>query len=365
MQPLRKSPKRDSSGSRSYILQGTIPNVLEWVHAFMDCHTSIQDRQLSMVQVKKTTAQEISTRRNVRIDFEGGHDWWKGELRFWENVCGMAVKLPSEGKGSNIFEAMRTYPSSILVFSGLRTVFGRYMVVGNSRIRRPSLSQNAISFFGPSGSYSDGARGWFEPEAYGRLQEMVIHLSAVAEYVLRGVRCAFRKCSRDESGKRFKFSTEERIEETQSNGRKVIQLLNVTELGALSEEDVCCSLAKSMDIAHSSVIDGAAIAGEKHGQKRSKSDERRRVRMVMLRRPLHEVLDLFVEKIAVVVKEFTTNDLDMNDFYIQMTKLLRKVEKIYIEIGVASFEDLSEQKLQSSSQEAQYTHRSLKRESGM
>ena len=135
---------------------------------------------------------------NIEI-IRGGGRRWKGSQLFWRNICILASKLPSDGQGDIIFDAMRRYPQSVLVFSGLQELFGRDKAIGSTKGASllPSGKGNAIARFDPRRHNRALASAWFEKSALTRLQETAVHMTAAAEYIFR---CAYQACY--ESGHR-------------------------------------------------------------------------------------------------------------------------------------------------------------------
>lgn len=50
---------------------------------------------------------------------------WRGNSRFWENLCAIAIKLPAAGRAECILEAMERYPSSRLLYNDVPLLFGK------------------------------------------------------------------------------------------------------------------------------------------------------------------------------------------------------------------------------------------------
>ena len=99
-------------------LKWAIPDVLRWARATLDrVKNSNADTQ------RRAVARAVAD-SNIEI-IRGDGRRWKGSQRFWRNICILASKLPSDGQGDIIFDAMRRYPQSFFVFSGLHELFGR------------------------------------------------------------------------------------------------------------------------------------------------------------------------------------------------------------------------------------------------
>lgn len=168
------------------VIQGTIPDVFCWAREKIDAEPESLEGKESLSGAR-SLARHVLGKQNVVIAMNE-IDYWKAESRLWENIYAFAVKLPGDGKENNILDAMSRYPSSILVYRGVKYFFGRKMVIAGRKTPRFSLTKNALAIFSPSGSEESLSKKWFESNTLSRMQKMVVHMCAVSEYVLR---CAY------------------------------------------------------------------------------------------------------------------------------------------------------------------------------
>ncbi|KAI0564857.1 hypothetical protein FGB62_22g129 [Gracilaria domingensis] len=279
-------------------------------------------------------ARMIYANYNFEINVAG--TLWKGDIRMWENVCAWSTRLPNGGRANCVLEAMRRYPCSGLVYYGLKTVFGKSMVIGRKRIPRIPLGKDAIALFSPFATSKKSLKEWFENSAHVRIQETVVHMCAVSEYILR---CSL--ISRQKEGPTTIFSMmEERIkQELDYRNRDIMRFRPWNILDELSDEDACICLRNAMWIGHSATLEGAKAARRNYARKKVHGKDRKKLKLWMLSRPLPEILDSVVRQLESVIKEQIGIDLDVDEFRLHMTRLLRKVETIYESVGLSELRE--------------------------
>ncbi|PXF39558.1 hypothetical protein BWQ96_10741 [Gracilariopsis chorda] len=339
---VRENAARKELQPRKIVLSESIPDVVRWVRERMDAeveeteeaHGLLRNQNTKSFYNARSFAQKIVKQYDVRI-LMNGSKYWKGETRMWENVCALSAKLPGEGRGRNIFDAMSRYPSSMIVYSGLKLLYGRNMVVGDRRVHRFSLPENAIALFSPGRSDGTIAKKWFEDNTLARMQELVIHMCAISEYILR---CAYQAkeasaCAGDEASCFLSF-VESRIKVDQDcKNRKVLRFDSWDPMAELSSDCLASCLEKSLGVAHGAVIDGTKKACRKYGRKEGNGRSRVKIQLWMLKRPLPDVMDALINRLETVLRDILGDTIDFDMFRVYAMRHLRSVDSIFTEVG--------------------------------
>ena len=299
------------SDAEPVVLASTIPEVLGSARGLLDiemrlsengkdrsgaelgCANSPQDLLPSTKRAVLQVSERIKNNPNVYINCERWNKPRRGHHRLWDNIVLFAAKLPSHGRASNIFEAMRRYPSSILVYDGVHVLFGKSRRIGSTKIDALRGSLKAFSEFGPFG-VSRYARGkWYEPDAHGRMQEAIVHVIAVTEYVMR---VAYRACDSNgvHKGSSGTFLDQLRSDIVIRNvaGNTVFELKSLAKSEEISAGKMQDCLQRSVVIANKSIQDGAGIAGRKYGKKRKAGEERQKIPLWALKNMIPEIREL-------------------------------------------------------------------------
>ncbi|KAI0558656.1 hypothetical protein FGB62_195g08 [Gracilaria domingensis] len=340
------------SVSRDVVLKNSIPDVLRWVREQMDaedrssgkrimqCTTHSASQTPSRTCSARAVARQIRAKNNVRI-LLNSCDYWKGETRMWENVCALCAKLPSKGNGNNIFDAMSRYPSSLLVYHGLKSIYGRNVVIAGKKIPRITVRENALNLFSPTASEETISKKWFEPNSLTRMQEVFMHMCAISEYILRCAYICKQARTREGNPDCELFSLlETRIKEDRDyRGRKVLRFEQCLAPDELCVDFLSLCVQDSTYSAHTAVTQGAKEAVRKYGRKEGNGKERGRIQLWMLKRPLPEVLDALIQRIEEVVSRVLGNELDVEELRFRTMRLMQKVEKIYEDVGNVCFND--------------------------
>ncbi|KAI0556772.1 hypothetical protein FGB62_380g00 [Gracilaria domingensis] len=206
-------------------------------------------------------------------------------------------------------------------------------------MQRVPLRRDAVAMFSPSTNSRKSVKEWFEDDTHVKMQEVVFHMSAMSEYILR---CAFiSKQRRDPSI--LPFLIEERIQLHQDhNNREVVSFHPCDILTELSDENASICLEEALFIAHAAVLQGAKAECKRYGRKRGYGRQRKKINMSMLRQPLTEIMDRVVKGLETSVEDVVGIPLEFDIFHLQASRALRKVMRIYEIILGSHQEDLVE-----------------------
>ncbi|KAI0559757.1 hypothetical protein FGB62_138g028 [Gracilaria domingensis] len=316
------------------ILQGTIPSMLEWTRKKMDEHspnTNSTKHKEQHHSSKQLRGNAIARRLHAEyeIGVMTGRIISKADIRLLQNVCSLAARLPSGGAADVVLEAMKRYPSSALVYWGLKNVFGKQMMIGNEKIQRITLSKNAVAVFSSSIKSCKALKEWFEDDTHAKMQETVFHMLAISEYILR---CAFISKQRDDRAA-FPSLIEERIQlERDGNGREVLSFQPWNILAELSDKDASICLEQALCIAHKAVLEGAAVAQKRYGRNKSPGKARKKINLLMLQQPLKEIMDRVIKGLESSAEEVVSITFETDFFHFQASRALRKMVTVYEDI---------------------------------
>lgn len=132
-------------------------------------------------------------------------------------------------------------------------------------------------------------------------------------------------------------------------------------LDEISEDEAVSCLRQSIRDAHGAVVIGSGIAERKYGTKKRGSVARQKVPLGRLGRILPEIMDALVVNLTnsltkVVCHTGPDRDLDVADFELRMTRVLRKVDKLYTQLGTIFYREvLSTEESEVGPQDAVYT----------
>lgn len=340
VEKVTRIPEQDSSSNLegsdelglrcTRVVNGTIPDILRWtIH-------QLQESSVSYGKLTLPASPAIATGCSVTF--------WNGGKRFWDNVSRFASMLPIPGRFENILYAMERYPSSVLVHTGFRPLFDKYRKLGATPICRLLPSPNAFSEFCSSKNNST-AKDWYEDDCHTRLQEIAVHLTAVAEYVLR---CAYISLRYSDINDAFMNLVTTRIALIGTDDDPHFVLKSSKGLlWDLSEEEAYTCLRLAMRSAHDAVLCGSAISGRKHGKKRQSSVGRQRVKLKQLHAIPTEVVNLLIENLShssteVIGAGKGAHELDIDEFEFRMKKVLRGAGDLYKRVGMKFFKKVFE-----------------------
>ncbi|PXF39842.1 hypothetical protein BWQ96_10452 [Gracilariopsis chorda] len=335
------------------VLSAKLPAVLAWARKFLDnhlngTHSILADWEAGTVKdardQKRKVLDELVVPRNVLLDLDRERKFWSGESRFWTNVFAFAIRLPPAKNLHNILDAMNRYPSSVLVHTGVQTIFGFVRKHRKERVRVSLPRPNAFSVFDGFAANGHPTSKWFERNSYGRVQEIAIHITSVVEYVLC---CATRareasKCAK-EAHAAFLKSLVEDIQLSQVRNSLEVILLSPFVVAETMDVDLASQcLQRAIEVANSAVLKGLAKAGRRYGLKRMKCTTRKRVQLWMMRRLFPEVMDMTMIELKNAISQ-TLGPADKEEglgsdlVELQLTRLLRAMEKLFINIGDSYF----------------------------
>lgn len=273
----------------------------------------------------------IKAAAGLRIEMDTKGTTWKGNTRFSEQVVAFAITLLPCGGARGTFEAMRRYPSSRLIYSYLQVLFGKEKLVKN----HANPMKTVCSMMPPFSHFSRrdiGAPHWCEREAYGRLQEMALHITAITEYVMHYA------CSERSDGPLVDYNEflqhirECIVFEKQEDG--TYTAISGSTGGHSSDASEKQRLQLSVRIAYEAVMKGTTIAGRKHGCRRTRERDTRRLGLQFLRRIPAEVMDALVVRLSTAIRGIFRDKTYSDQFELEMTKLLRKVDSNFEGISV-------------------------------
>lgn len=167
---------------------------------------------------------------------------------------------------------------------------------------------------------------------------MTIHMIASAEYSMR---CAYR--SRESTtdvvsrcGKFLQFVREKVVQERDAEFN-IIKLVSADILDEMPAETACLCLKQSLLIGHTAIADGAKAVGRRYCCRKTKLHEGHRVRLQMLQRIQPEVMDALVIGLSAAIRDVVGENVDFDEFELEMTRLLRKVDALFEEAGFMFF----------------------------
>ncbi|PXF39624.1 hypothetical protein BWQ96_10680 [Gracilariopsis chorda] len=312
----------ESVGTTVPVLDGTIPNILRWTIAHL---------KENPARKRINVAPAIVIGENVTF--------WLGGQRFWDNIVRFARMLSLWGSYENVLWAMELYPSSVLVNTGFRPLFEKNKKLGTKPIACLLPYPNAFSEFSASKVHST-ARNWYKDDCFTRLQETAVHLTAIAEYVLR---CAFISRKSSDVMKSFMDFLTTRITmiETGSNSQLVLRGSKGL-LRDMPEEEADMCLRMAMKAAHNAVVRGLAVAGRKKGKKKQNLEARQKVDLLQIQSIPAQVSDILIANLELSLMEILGGKtecqiLDSDEFEFRMKRVLRGVQYLYQTVGVKFF----------------------------
>ncbi|CAN8076309.1 unnamed protein product [Agarophyton chilense] len=285
--------------------------------------------------IKNEVAEAIAREFKVFVWLPEDESMVKGQLRFWQNLCHFAIKMPSAGLALNIMEAMKRYSSSILVNSGLNLLFGTKKMLGRV-VTRTSAVTACLSFFEKFGGYDkNGINFWFDTDAFGRMQEIVIHFAAVSEYLLR---CAYRakelKSDRISAAEQFLRLAKRCIIETNGDF-KSLRFDSTDILDDMTNTSASMCLTEAIQLTRESFDGGTQALGRLIGKRKTKSQDRQRITLSKLGRFPVVHLDSLLENSCHHVQTIVEVFIDFDRFEVEVTRLLRVVSAVFEETGAA------------------------------
>ncbi|PXF39794.1 hypothetical protein BWQ96_10491 [Gracilariopsis chorda] len=345
---LRSTSPEDYTSAA--VLGGKLPLVLRWARVLLDNHVKKSNRFMtglsSAAVAKRHILEEVHVPKNVVVELKAGDKLWHGDRRFWTNVLAFAMKLPSLNEVSNVLDAMRCYPSSVLFNTGVQQLFSTVRKHSKKCAHVSLPRPNVFSSFDCSAPSGNPTSMWFESTTYGRVQEIAVHISSVAEHVLC---CAFHareqsNCTKEAYAILLK-ALEAGIDHIEHEDlSSVVKWRGAESIENTEVEKASPLLQRAIEVAHSAVLKGLAISGRRYGLKRTKYNTRRKVQLWMMRRLFPEVMDicivrlkLAISDIVEVTEESSAMDVDLLEMY--LTRILRTAEKLYIRVGDMHFKE--------------------------
>lgn len=131
------------------------------------------------------------------------------------------------------------------------------------------------------------------------------------------------------------------VRQTDDGEAKLLSAEEAT-LDCFSESEVECCLKHSMRDGHDAVVYGSRVAGRTLGQKRLGQVARVKVGLRQLGRIMPEIIGALVLNVTETVTNIFSEagldkDIDDDVLELAMVKLLRRVENVYVSLGMTHF----------------------------
>lgn len=161
------------------------------------------------------------------------------------------------------------------------------------------------------------------------MQEAVVHVTAVVEYVIH---CAY-------TARRYEgTATSALMDQLDGIRHKTtdtgIEFLEI-EHSDVRQGQIYDCLQTSVDTANKAILKGTGVTGRRHGRKAIDGEDKHLIPLWVLTRLLPEVMDVVIFELCLTVRQVIGAQFDEieSSFEIRMTDLLRIFDELYQKTG--------------------------------